>query len=209
MTLLLNSSGPTSLPLATPGCGKESAVGGYSPGLRGSPASAGPASNANAKPIAQSFMMPPRILVRDISAGHSESLAQVQIDARLGAIEDILDRTGRRQVAGAREIDLLQLEPVGGEVVRTQGDLPIRRRLVGPAEIEIGAVVDGNPADLGDAPGGAGKAGAPAEIPGGLQRVYVLYDVVVGIDIARVGDAPPLARHRIEQAAGVFFVFGF
>src|SRR6185503_10146772 len=190
MILEWNSSGPISLPLATPGCGMESAVGGYSPGLRGSADQAGPAVNANTKPHAAQIRIPAPVLCERYQSAasfvrrqpaKSEGLTQIQIDARLGAIDDVLDRAGRRQVAGAGKIDLFQLEPVGGEIVRAQGDLPIRRRLVGPAEIEIGAVVDGHPADLGDAPGGAGKAGAPGKIPGGLKGVDILNDVVIGV----------------------------
>src|ERR1700743_1440807 len=56
MILLWNSSGPISLPWGTPGCGSESWVGGYSPGWRGSAASAGPARKANATPIIKAFM---------------------------------------------------------------------------------------------------------------------------------------------------------
>src|SRR5476649_1286736 len=60
MILLWNSSGPISLPLGTPGCGSESAVGGYSPGLRGSAALAAPAINTNANPhAAQIFIALP------------------------------------------------------------------------------------------------------------------------------------------------------
>src|SRR5476649_2869957 len=63
MILLRNSSGPISLPFGTPGCGSESAVGGYSPGLRGSAALAAPAINTNANPhAAQIFIALPLLL---------------------------------------------------------------------------------------------------------------------------------------------------
>src|ERR1700729_606190 len=73
MILLRNSSGPISLPLGTPGCGKESAVGGYSPGLRGSADHAAPVISANASPhAARSLIIPPRLSyapsVRHLSA---------------------------------------------------------------------------------------------------------------------------------------------
>jgi len=60
MILDLNSSGPISLPLATPGCAMESMVGGYSPGLRGSAAIAAPVAKTKAKlHAAQNFIVPP------------------------------------------------------------------------------------------------------------------------------------------------------
>src|SRR5215467_14125767 len=59
MTLLLNSSGPISLPLGTPACGSESWVGGYSPGWRGCAARTGPAKKASARPIIQILIFLP------------------------------------------------------------------------------------------------------------------------------------------------------
>src|ERR1700712_3409723 len=67
MILLRNSSGPTSLPLATPGWGRESMVGGYSPGLRGSAAKADPAINTMARHVAvRNFIVSPLIVLRRV-----------------------------------------------------------------------------------------------------------------------------------------------
>src|SRR5476649_527859 len=89
---------------------------------------------------------------RFVTAAGSKCLAQLQIESGLGAGEDILHRRRRRDIAGAGIIVLFQFEAIRPEIVGAEGDIPVSRWFVSPEGVQIGTIVDGDPADLRDTP---------------------------------------------------------
>src|SRR4051812_19412325 len=104
----------------------ESAVGGYSPGLRGSAAQAVPAKSATATHVAaQIRILRPCLFCERYQCAaslvrrqpSSERLAHQQIEARLGAREPVLDDGLRAYGARSGKIALFDLEAIGNEIL--------------------------------------------------------------------------------------------